>query len=117
MAQLLRSLDIVAWRQIPVFDRARLLHRADFGLPFRRMHRPLRFAPHHGVLIELDSEAHHRTKFEKDHTRNTTYDTLGYTWQSFTPNQVERAPRTVARAIETKMLGASRTLRGARFSA
>ena len=33
-----------------------------------------------GLIVEIDSEEFHAKAFERDHSRQSTYDALGYHW-------------------------------------
>ena len=102
-AQLFRSLNIPAWRQVPIARLGRIEFRADFMLPFDQVRRPEVFRPSMGLLVEIDSREFHEKQFDRDHHRGSTYDELGYHWVSFTPNQIERDPAFVDRALKGAM--------------
>lgn len=102
-AQLFRSLNMPAWRQVPVGRLGRIEFRADFMLPFDQIRRPEVFRPSMGLLVEIDSREFHERQFDRDHHRGSTYDELGYHWVSFTPNQIERDPAFVHRALKGAM--------------
>jgi hypothetical protein len=98
--QLFRSWGITPWRQIPVRQNGRIVFRADFMLPFEPTGRPDLIRPSHGLLVEVDGREFHENEFEHDKHRGVTYDELGYHWSVVTPNQVERRPALVRRALE-----------------
>ncbi len=102
-AQLFRSLNMTVWRQVPVARLGRIEFRADFMLPFDQTRRPEVFRPSMGLLVEIDSREFHERQFDRDHHRGSTYDELGYHWVSFTPNQIERDPAFVHRALQGAM--------------
>lgn len=94
--QLLRANDLVCWRQVPVVDGTRQLHRVDTVVPFnQRRPRPAILLPSDGVLVEVDSREFHANRFEEDHRRENNYDRLNYHWISITPNQIEHRPQAV----------------------
>jgi very-short-patch-repair endonuclease len=68
-------------------------------VPFRPARRPEVFRPAMGLLVEIDSREFHEGQFDRDHRRGSTYDELGYHWVSFTPNQIEKEPDLVRRAL------------------
>jgi hypothetical protein len=98
--QRLRSWGLQTWRQMPILDRGRLVHRVDFVVVLGRIRRrPAQLLPSHGVLLEVDSREFHERSFERDHARGSTYDALGFHWVSVTPTQIERTPGQVLRAL------------------
>ena len=100
-AQLFRGFGWNVWRQMPILGHhGRILHRTDFVLSFRLRKRPVVMRPSLGLLMELDSSEFHRNAFEKDHDRQSTYDSLGYHWVTLTPNQIEHSPQKVRLAVE-----------------
>ena len=104
--QRFRSFGLTPWRQVPIVERGKTLHRVDFVIPFRaRTRRPVLFLPGHGFVIEIDSRGFHDGRFYEDHERTLTYDALGYHWQAFTPNQIEHQPERVRRAILNGLTG------------
>lgn len=114
--QLFRSFGWRPWRQLPVMQFGRIVHRVDFVLPFvDRARRPAMLRPTHGLLIEIDSEEHHEARFHEDHERQATYDALGYHWVTVTPRQIESRPDLVCESIEGALGRASpKTSRGQR---
>ncbi len=103
LLQFLRSLDLDPWRQVHIFERGKIKHRADFVVPYGPMlRRPKVILPHHGFIVEADSREWHEGKFLEDHHRNTTYDVLGYQHVEVTPQQLEDDPFRVAEAIMSK---------------
>jgi len=112
-AQLLRSTGLVAWRQVFVVDGPRIVHRADFAVPFQlraRLRRPEPLLPHDGLIIEIDGRGLHEPQFERDHRRGSTYDRLGYRWISLTPTQIEHTPADCVAAV-AGALGSGRRAR------
>jgi hypothetical protein len=107
--QLLRSWGIRCWRQVPVYERGRLKHRADLLIAFDECaERPLVVRPSVGMVLEVDSREFHEGRFEEDHRRQTTYDALGIAWISFTPTQFNKSPERVRTAIERRLASARR---------
>ncbi len=107
--QLLRSWDFTCWRQVPIYERGRIVNRVDVVVPFdQRATAPEILSPSDGVLLEVDSRRFHEREFEKDHARQTTYDVLGFSWTTFTPTQFETQPDRVRRAFETLFAAARR---------
>ena len=105
--QRFRTYGLRCWRQMHVWDKGRIQHRADLVIPraetVRMPFKPEVLKPHHGLLVEIDSRAFHESRFEEDHERQSTYDALCFHWVSFTPMQIERHPAKVRRAIEGAM--------------
>ena len=102
--QQMRRFGWTPWRQVPIVERGRTLHRVDLVLPFHpRARRPVLFLPHHGFINEIDSREFHDGRFYEDHERTLTFDELGYHWMAFTPNQIEHQPERVRRAITNAM--------------
>jgi hypothetical protein len=109
--QLLRSASLRCWRQCRIFERGRIVHRVDLVIPFDQCTpRPERLRSGDGLLVEIDSRAHHEHRFDEDHARQTTYDVLGHPWTTVTPKQIEASPTRTVRALVT----AYETARGAR---
>ena len=82
--QLLRTWDVVPWRQIPILRRGRIDFRADFMIPFRRQRRPETIRASMGLLV--------------DHRRGAVYNELGYHWITVTPNQIGHEQELVRRS-------------------
>lgn len=103
--QLLRSFGYEPWRQLPVVEGGKTLHRVDLVIPFATQprSRPEIVRPSDGLLIEIDSREFHSAEFEKDHRRQSNYDRLGYHWVTFTPTQIERSVGQVRAAIAGAM--------------
>jgi hypothetical protein len=102
--QLLRSLGITPWRQIPILQNGRFAYRADFMIPFQpRRRRPQVFGPHDGMLVEIDSREHHAENFERDIQRNETYRRLGFECAAFTPNQIEHKPSFIRQSLRSRI--------------
>ncbi len=97
--QLLRTWDLVPWRQIPILRRGRIDFRADFMIPFRQQRRPETIRASMGLLVEVDSRQFHEGQFERDHRRGAVYNELGYHWITVTPNQIEHEPGLVRRSL------------------
>jgi very-short-patch-repair endonuclease len=97
--QCFRSIGLQPWRQIPIARNGRVAFRADFMVPFAAQKRPEVIMASHGLLVEIDGREFHEPQFERDHQRGTTYDSLGFHWVSFTPNQVESDPGFVHSAL------------------
>jgi very-short-patch-repair endonuclease len=97
--QLLRTWDVVPWRQIPILRRGRIEFRADFMIPFRRQRRPEAIQASMGLLVEVDSREFHEGQFERDHRRGALYNELGYHWIVVTPNQIEYEQGLVRRSL------------------
>ena len=99
--QVLRSWGLTCWRQLHIYERGRVTHRVDLVVPFdQRAKRPEILTPEHGLLLEVDSREFHERRFERDRSRQTTYDVLGFAWTAFTPSQLEQQPARVKRAFD-----------------
>ncbi len=99
--QLLRASGLVCWRQVPVVDGTRRLHRVDTVVPFnQRRPRPAVLLSSDGILVEVDSREFHENRFEEDHQRESNYDRLNFHWISVTPNQIEHRPHTVIASLQ-----------------
>lgn len=116
--QQFRTLGIDPWRQIPVFYKGRIRYRADFVIPFlprgervwvRRRARPQHLTRFLGLVAEVDSRQWHEGSFERDHERQSFYDSLGLHWITLTPNQIERTQLLKA-ALTGAFLRAGQTL-------
>lgn len=70
--------------------------------------------PADGLVLEVDSREFHHNRFEEDHARETTYDLLGYSWMSFTPNQLEHSPARARAAFERRFEQAKRNTQTAK---
>ncbi len=102
--QCFRTKGWVPWRQVAIIGpNGRILQRSDFLLPFRPMQRPPIALPHHGLLIEIDGRTYHEGSFEADHSRQTTYDELGFHWVTFSAHQVLHRPDQMLRAVESAL--------------
>jgi very-short-patch-repair endonuclease len=97
--QLLRTWEVVPWRQIPIVRKGRIEFRADFMIPFARQRRPETIRASMGLLVEVDSREFHEGQFERDHRRGALYNELGYHWITVTPNQIEHEPALVRRSL------------------
>lgn len=110
--QWLRDWEYCCWRQVPIHERGRVKHRVDLVVPFdqgrARIWRPQLLVPSDGLLLEVDSREFHQDRFEQDHARETTYDLLGFSWMSFTPNQLEHHPARARAAFERRFEQARR---------
>jgi very-short-patch-repair endonuclease len=97
--QLLRTWDVVPWRQIPILRQGRIEFRADFMIPFKWQRRPETIRSSMGLLVEVDSREFHEGQFERDQHRGAVYNELGYHWITVTPNQIEHEPALVRRSL------------------
>jgi very-short-patch-repair endonuclease len=97
--QLLRTWDVVPWRQIPILRQGRIEFRADFMIPFKWQRRPETIRSSMGLLVEVDSREFHAGQFERDQHRGAVYNELGYHWITVTPNQIEHEPALVRRSL------------------
>ncbi len=115
----MRPLGFVPWRQVVIIgSNGRIEYRPDFVLQFgvqrRRPKRPQLMLPSMGFLVSVDSREFHDGTFERDYDREALYDALGFRSIMVTPQQIDRRPLTVLRAIEGAELSAGRRVwRGA----
>jgi hypothetical protein len=110
--QLLRANGLQCWRQVPILDGHRVIHRVDTVIPFnQRRKRPALLLPSDGILGEVDSREFHENRFEEDHDRESNYDRLGFHWISVTPNMVEHRPGRAIAALYGAIRRADGTLR------
>jgi hypothetical protein len=110
--QCLRANGLRCWRQFPILDGHRIIHRVDTVVPFdQRRKRPVVLLPSDGVLVEVDSRKFHEDRFEEDHQRESNYDRLAFHWISLTPNQVEHQPAKAILALHGAIQKSQRTLR------
>lgn len=100
--QLLRDFGWECWRQMVIVgSNGRPVHRVDLVIPFVPIkRRPVILRPSDGLIVEIDSREFHEGAFERDHSRQSTYDALGYHWITLTPRQIEHEPKAVQRAID-----------------
>ena len=116
--QRLRDWGYYCWRQVPIYERGQVKHRVDVVVPFdqprARIWRPQQVLPADGLVLEVDSREFHHNRFEEDHARETTYDLLGYSWMSFTPNQLEHSPARARAAFERRFEQAKRNTQTAK---
>ncbi len=119
--QQLRGFGITPWRQVPIYAGQRIRYRADFVIPFprrgrrlrvRHLPRPSRLNRSHGLIVEIDSRQWHEGSFERDHDRQSFYDSLGFHWITLTPNQLESA-RVLKAALSGALLRSGLTLTSA----
>jgi hypothetical protein len=109
--QCLRAHGLRCWRQFPILDGQRILHRVDTVVPFnQRRRRPVLLLPSDGVLVEVDSRKFHEERFEEDHRRESNYDRLAFHWISLTPNQIEFQPSNAIAALHGAVQKSRRTL-------
>lgn len=109
--QVLRELGYDTWRQVPIVGLAGERHRIDFALAFKpNARRPILLGPDDGLGLEVDSREFHEGAFERDHARQSVYDSLGLHWITLTPNQLKH-PKQVERAIDGAMARALRPTR------
>jgi hypothetical protein len=110
--QLLRANGLLCWRQVPIYDGHRIIHRVDTVIPFnQRRKRPQLLLPSDGILGEVDSREFHENRFEEDHDRESNYDRLGFHWISVTPNMIEHRPSRAIAALHGAIRRADMTLR------
>lgn len=113
--QRLRYFGYSPWRQMAIISPSgKILHRVDFVLPFRRQPRPPFLLPWNGLIVEIDGREFHERTFERDHQRQTTYDSLGFHWVTFSANQVAHRPEDMRDAIEAALRRAQTRPRGRR---
>ncbi len=103
-AQFLRRHGLRAWRQCEVRSGGKVLHVADFVVPYdQSARRPTLLQPDDGVVFEIDGVEPHAEQVERDRRRDLTYDKLGYRWLVATPNQIERDERTVLGGLHRRL--------------
>lgn len=103
------------WRQVVIVGAGgRIEYRTDFVLQFgqqrRRRPRPHVMLPALGVLVAIDSREFHEGTFERDYDRQARYDALGFRSIMVTPQQIERRPSVVLRAIHGAEASSGRPL-------